>query len=70
MIGVDDHPIAWVEDLTTIHQSIRNHGATAARLVLELMASDDPQAQRRIELGTTLVERRSTAPPDPNGAPR
>lgn len=37
LIGVDDHEFARVVGLTTIRQSVANHGALAARLLLDSM---------------------------------
>jgi len=40
LIGVDNHEFSRVVSLTTIHQSVADHGATAARLLLDSMRAD------------------------------
>ncbi len=64
VVGYDDQPISTSSSprLTTIHQPMRELGATATRLVLHL--GEDPATEPpRIELVGTLVLRDSTAPP-------
>jgi len=62
LIGVDDHDLAPVVGLTTVHQDVDDHGARAARLVLEQLAERtepvdaDPAPVR-------LIVRRTTAAP-------
>jgi LacI family xylobiose transport system transcriptional regulator len=48
--------------LTTVRQPLMQMGAAAAELVVELAAGRELEHDR-IELATTLVVRRSTAPP-------
>ena len=43
IIGVDDHEFSQVVELTTIRQSVADHGAKAARLLLTHMATTPPQ---------------------------
>jgi LacI family transcriptional regulator, xylobiose transport system transcriptional regulator len=64
VVGFDDIPFAgWsAPPLTTVRQPFRDMGETAARILLSL-AAGEPPAQTRVELGTTLVVRDSTAPP-------
>ena len=64
VIGFDDLPITrWVSPpLTTIRQPLVEMAETAAELVLDLAAGDEP-AQPRMELATELIVRESTAPP-------
>lgn len=62
LIGVDDHDVSVVLGLTTVHQDIDEHGARAARIVVDQL---DHHSQS-VKAGTTpvrLVERRTTAPP-------
>lgn len=59
IVGVDDHPHAWMEDLTTVQQQVGNHGALAARLVLDQI-EQRPRALRT-EANPSLVIRKSTA---------
>jgi DNA-binding LacI/PurR family transcriptional regulator len=61
LVGIDDHDVAPVLGLTTVHQDVAEHGARAARLVVEQLdrgqeATDTAAAPVR------LVVRRTTAP--------
>jgi DNA-binding LacI/PurR family transcriptional regulator len=58
IVGFDDTPEAVRSRLTTVHQPLREKGASAARLLLD---RDSVHAQR-IELPTRLIVRASTAP--------
>lgn len=40
LIGVDDHEFSRVVSLTTVHQAVADHGAAAARLLLDAMPPD------------------------------
>lgn len=69
VIGIDDHPLADLTDLTTVRQPAREQGEVAARMVLAALAGD-PDAPGAggpgpggVTLPTQLVVRRSTAPP-------
>ena len=64
IVGYDDLPVTeWIgPPLTTIHQPLQEMAATATRMVLALARGEVP-ANPRIELGTELVIRESTAPP-------
>ncbi|MFC4397709.1 LacI family DNA-binding transcriptional regulator [Arthrobacter sedimenti] len=64
IIGFDDIPAAeWVEPgLTTIRQPVVQMAETAVRALLRHLDGDEELPQR-IELGTELVVRGSTAPP-------
>mgnify|MGYP006330717697 FL=1 len=64
VVGFDDvDQCTWSSPpMTTVRQPFAEMGATAARLALALAAGEQP-AQSRIELGTSLVVRDSTAPP-------
>ena len=56
---------AWLEPaLTTVHQPLHDMAGTATRLLLDL-ASGAEVPMSRIDLGTELVIRESTAPPRP-----
>ena len=69
VIGVDDHPSADVNDLTTVAQPVRDQGRIAAQAVLTQLggaATVSASAQRvnaATTLPTRLVIRGSTAPP-------
>lgn len=63
IVGFDDHELASVFDLTTVHQDPGWQGATAGRLLLELEAH--PGADPPHPVGEAdLVVRGTTAPPD------
>ena len=64
IIGFDDIPAAeWIEPgLTTIRQPVVQMAETAMRALLRHLDGDEELPQR-IELGTELVVRGSTAPP-------
>jgi DNA-binding LacI/PurR family transcriptional regulator len=62
VIGIDDHPLASLADLTTIAQPVTQQGRAAAQLTLSLLRGESPVAQA-ITLPTKLVVRRTTATP-------
>jgi LacI family transcriptional regulator, repressor for deo operon, udp, cdd, tsx, nupC, and nupG len=45
IIGVDDHEFSQVVELTTIRQTVADHGAKAARMLVTKMASTSPSSQ-------------------------
>nr|WP_062338529.1 LacI family DNA-binding transcriptional regulator [Herbidospora sakaeratensis] len=64
VVGFDDMP-PWrwaIPPLTTVRQPLTEMAATAALMLINL-AEGEPLLQRRVELGTELVVRGSTAPP-------
>lgn len=63
VVGFDDlPPIRWlIPPLTTIRQPLTEMAAAATTMLVRL-AQGEPPAQRRVELGTDLVVRGSTAP--------
>ncbi|GIE95577.1 DNA-binding transcriptional regulator CytR [Paractinoplanes rishiriensis] len=61
VVGIDDHPLADLADLTTVAQPVYDQGSLAGRMVLSLLAGDPPGAG--ITVPTRLVIRGSTAPP-------
>ena len=61
LIGVDDHPLSSVLDLTTIGQDVLAQGQLAARLVIAALAGGGSVTST--VLPTRLVLRGSTAPP-------
>ncbi|MFC4944627.1 LacI family DNA-binding transcriptional regulator [Pseudonocardia sp. GCM10023141] len=70
MIGVDDHEMASVVDLTTIAQPVQAQGRTAAQLLLDTIGGRLP-APVDVVLETQLVVRGSTGPPHaPTPRPR
>ena len=64
VVGFDDYPLdKWLAPpLTTVHQPMREMGAAAARMLVDLAQGVAPEATR-LELATRLVVRASTAPP-------
>ncbi|MFI0895629.1 LacI family DNA-binding transcriptional regulator [Streptomyces sp. NPDC020983] len=66
VVGYDNLPVAaWMEPaLTTVHQPLHDMAGTATRMLLDLAAGADVPT-KRIDLGTELVVRESTAPPAP-----
>jgi LacI family transcriptional regulator len=64
VVGFDDLPeVRWsAPPLTTVRQPLADMGKLAARTVLELARDERPDSPR-VELGTELVVRSSTAPP-------
>ena len=61
VIGIDDHPLAELTDLSTVRQPVYEQGVLAAQTVLGLLRGED--VEQAITLPTQLVIRRSTAPP-------
>ena len=61
VIGIDDHPLAALTDLTTIRQSTQDQGVAAARMLIDLLAGGRPQTD--LTFPTVLVPRASTARP-------
>lgn len=66
VVGFDDITASrWSPPpLTTVRQPFADMGETAAHVLLSL-AAGKPATQNRVELGTTLIVRDSTAPPPP-----
>jgi LacI family repressor for deo operon, udp, cdd, tsx, nupC, and nupG len=62
IVGVDDHELSVVVDLTTIHQDVEDHGARAARLLLDGLSTERP-IPARLEDPLELVVRGTTGPP-------
>jgi LacI family repressor for deo operon, udp, cdd, tsx, nupC, and nupG len=62
VIGIDDHPVADLCDLTTVHQPVTEQGEHAARLALSLLGGE-PTPGPGLTLPTHLVIRGTTAPP-------
>jgi len=70
VIGVDDHPVAEVADLTTVGQPTREQGVIAAQQLIRGLdpAAAVPEHSRATVLPTRLVIRGSTSsPPAPAG---
>ncbi|MDF2976216.1 MAG: LacI family transcriptional regulator [Actinomycetospora sp.] len=64
VIGIDDHPLAALTDLTTVAQPVREQGRRAGELVVDaLRGSAPPRVPPAEMLPTHLVLRGTTAPP-------
>jgi DNA-binding LacI/PurR family transcriptional regulator len=64
VVGVDDHEMAAMLDLTTIAQSVTIQGEVAAELLLQVLGGETGDAAcEPVLLPTTLVLRGTTAPP-------
>jgi LacI family repressor for deo operon, udp, cdd, tsx, nupC, and nupG len=69
VIGIDDHPLAALTDLTTVRQPVIDQGAHAAKILLELLRGNEDLDQA-VTVPTQLVIRRTTAPPRDAGRQR
>lgn len=61
IVGVDDHDVAPVIGLTTVHQDVDQHGARAARLMIAQLSGEAVEPVRHND-PVRLVVRSSTAP--------
>jgi DNA-binding LacI/PurR family transcriptional regulator len=61
IVGIDDHPLAELVDLTTVHQPVREQGVRSGQLLLALLRGEE--ADRSVTVPTHLVVRGSTSPP-------
>lgn len=62
LIGIDDHPLAELVDLTTVHQPVREQGQRAAEMLVAHLRGD-PNADKAVHMPTQLVVRGSTTAP-------
>jgi DNA-binding LacI/PurR family transcriptional regulator len=62
VIGVDGHDFAYLFDLTTITQPVRDQGRIAARLLLEQVNSPQPRPPSVVSVGSDLIRRGTTGP--------
>jgi len=67
VVGIDDHEVGAVVDLTTVGQDVQEQGAVGARLLLAQLATGAADDGQHL-LPTRLVLRGSTAPPAPRRA--
>lgn len=65
VVGIDDHPLASLVDLTTVRQPVGRLGTTAANMVVSLLRGEDPG--QAVTLPTTLIVRSTTSPPNKRG---
>jgi DNA-binding LacI/PurR family transcriptional regulator len=66
VVGVDDHDGAPVVGLTTVHQDVAEHGAHAARAMIDMLTGLEVSLERQ-NAPIRLVERSTTAPPRSRG---
>lgn len=62
LVGIDDHAMAEVVDLTTVHQPVTEQGMAAGRLALSMIQGDAVD-DVHLTLPTQLVVRGTTGPP-------
>jgi DNA-binding LacI/PurR family transcriptional regulator len=62
IVGVDGHDFAYLFDLTTISQPVRDQGRIAARLLLEQVNSSEPRQPSVVSVGSGLIRRGTTGP--------
>jgi DNA-binding LacI/PurR family transcriptional regulator len=66
VIGIDDHEMAEIFDLTTVAQPVHDQGRVAAQQVLAALQGEQ-RAPEQVVLPTRIVVRRTTAPPSSEG---
>lgn len=69
VVGIDDHEMASVVDLTTVAQPVQEEGAIAARLLLDILAGRLTEPTE-VLVPTHLVVRSSTMSPFDHRSPR
>lgn len=62
VVGVDGHDFAYLFDLTTVSQPVRDQGRIAARLLLEQVNSQQPRPPSVVSVGCGLIRRSTTGP--------
>jgi LacI family repressor for deo operon, udp, cdd, tsx, nupC, and nupG len=60
VVGIDDHPLAALNDLTTVAQPVREQGVLTGRMIVKLIRGEPA---RGATVPTRLVVRNSTGPP-------
>ena len=65
VIGVDGHDLAYLFDLTTVTQPVRDQGRISARLLLEQI--NGPRSTSVISVGSALIRRGTTGPVTSSG---
>ncbi len=68
LIGVDGHDYAYLFDLTTMAQPVRDQGRIAARLLMEQINTIGPRLPSVVSVGAALIRRRTTGPVSHTGA--
>jgi DNA-binding LacI/PurR family transcriptional regulator len=67
VIGIDDHEMAEIFDLTTVAQPVHEQGRVAAQQVLTALTTRSHWVPEQVVLPTQLVVRRTTAGPCGSG---
>jgi LacI family repressor for deo operon, udp, cdd, tsx, nupC, and nupG len=62
VVGVDGHDFAYLFDLTTVSQPVRDQGRIAARLLLEQINTRPPRPPSVVSVGSTLIRRGTSGP--------
>ncbi|MBL7258073.1 LacI family DNA-binding transcriptional regulator [Paractinoplanes lichenicola] len=62
VVGIDDHHLADMFDLTTVRQPVTEQGLVAGQLVHQILQEGEPTAAH-VTLPTQVVARGTTAPP-------
>lgn len=63
VVGIDDHPIAEMLDLTTVRQPVREQGELAAKMMLDSLRNGTPtRVEESLIVPTRLIVRGSTMP--------
>ncbi len=62
IVGVDDHDLAEVLNLTTVKQRVVDHGAVAARMLINTLNDGSTAAPEHYDASFELVIRGTTAP--------
>lgn len=63
VIGIDDHEMSTLHELTTVAQPVVEQGAVAAGLLLALLRGERQALDSAITVATQLVVRQTTSPP-------
>ncbi|MGZ4590032.1 MAG: LacI family DNA-binding transcriptional regulator [Actinomycetes bacterium] len=68
VIGIDDHEMASLHDLTTVAQPVVEQGRIAARLLLDQLRGGTLSPDTTVVVPTALVVRATTGPSSPRAA--
>lgn len=70
VVGIDDHPFADAFGLTTVRQDVDAQGRAAVSVLMRQLGAPNGSDTGETLFPTSLVQRRSTAPPAGGGAAR
>lgn len=68
VVGVDNHDMARLFDLTTVAQPVSEQGRIATEMLMDMIRTGRQPEQGLVRLAPGLIERNSTAPPRPGRA--